>query len=54
MEKPKEIVEAILAEGATIEEIESESRRRTEDGMMCIVFPTRDLMNHWLRRISAP
>lgn len=54
MEAENESVEAVLMEGASVDQLEEESRRLTNEGRMCIVFPSRDLMSQWLRRISAP
>jgi len=49
-----ERVEAVLLEGATIEQLEAASREATAAGRMCIFFPSKALMDLWLRRVSAP
>lgn len=54
MKTTNEKVEAILMEGASIESMEAESRRMAAAGRMCIVFPTKELMNSWLHLISKP
>ena len=46
-------VDAIVIEGATPEQIAHESLKATEEGRMCIVFPSQELMNQWLQRTAA-
>lgn len=49
-----ERVDAKLLDGATLEELEEASKAATAAGRMCIFFPSKDLMDLWLRRVAAP
>jgi hypothetical protein len=53
MQETHEPVAAVLIEGATVEDIERESRRQTEAGQMCIIFPAKYLLDRWVRRIAG-
>ena len=52
--KNQEKVDAFVMEGASIDEIKLESKRRAALGEMCIIFPNQILMDLWLRRIATP
>lgn len=44
-----EYIDAIVLEGATQEELQEASARATDDGRMCIFFPSQEIMNLWLQ-----
>lgn len=49
-----ELVKAILMDGSTVDEQEAESKRQSSVGQMAIIFPSKELMNLWLKRIATP